>query len=112
MSNTTTFDEAAENARKRLAKLEAEKQAILKDDPTYVKHNPDAPYEVANTDSRAALAYAIETLYLARKALGGYALSEEEKRIVEDKWGWEKRLSLARMGLIALDNDEYYKGFE
>lgn len=112
MSNTTTFDEAAEKARKRLAELEAEKQAILKDDPTYVKHNPDAPYDVVNTDARSALAYAIETLYLARKVLSGYAMSEEEKRIVEDKWGWEKRLSLARMGLIALDNDEYYKGFE
>lgn len=62
----------------------------------------DKACELINKDRKAVVAYAIQTLYLARKTMIGYALSEDEKRILADKEGFKNRLAQARLGLIAL----------
>jgi len=62
----------------------------------------DKACELINKDRRAVVEYAIQTLYLARKTMIGYALSEAEKRILADKEGFKSRLAQARLGLIAL----------
>ena len=62
----------------------------------------DKACELINKDRKAAVEYAIQMLYLVRKSMIGYALSDYEKYILADKEGFKKRLAQARLGLIAL----------